>query len=400
MIRLTTPGRDGYHMPGEFEPHRGCILIWPKRPGSWPYGAEPARAAFARVIEAISKSEIVYLAVEEDTKNSAQELLRDLIEAGRVELFSAPSDDAWARDVGPTFVVSQEDDIDKRKLRCVDWAFNAWGGEYNGLYASWEKDDAFADAFACAHEIPVYDAHPFVLEGGSVHSDGEGTLLVTETCLLSKGRNPSLTKQQIEEKLKEYLGAEKVLWLPCGIYQDETDEHVDNVCAFVRPGEVVLAWTDNKEDPQYAMSKACLDYLERETDAKGRSITVHRLPIPDHPILVGEEELSGYQFEEGEDAREAGDRLAASYVNFYFSNAAVVLPAFGGENEESDQRAVQIMQKLCPDRQVIPVAAREILLGGGNIHCITQQIPDADGMNKEKNDAQGNSSCGPDEMQP
>lgn len=375
MMQLTTPDRDGYHMPGEFEPHKGCIMIWPRRPGSWPYGAKPAREAFTRVIEAISRSETVYLAVEEETKDSAGEALTELVAAGRVVLFQAQTDDAWARDVGPTFVVSKEDDIEKRRLRCVDWAFNAWGGEYNGLYASWEKDDAFADSFARAHGITVYDVHPFVLEGGSIHSDGEGTLLVTETCLLSKGRNPSLTKRQIEEKLMAYLGAKKVLWLPCGIYQDETDEHVDNVCAFIRPGEVVLAWTDNKEDPQYAMSKACLDYLERETDAKGRHVIVHKLPIPEHPICVKEEELQGYQFEEGEDVRSVGDRLAASYVNFYFSNDAVVLPAFGGENEESDIRAAQIMQKLCPDRRVIPVPARDILLGGGNIHCITQQIP-------------------------
>ena len=375
MMQLTTPDRDGYYMPGEFEPHKGCILIWPRRPGSWPYGAKPAREAFTRVIEAIAQSETVYLAVEEETQDSAGEALTELVADGRVVLFQTQTDDAWARDVGPTFVVSKEDDIERRKLRCVDWAFNAWGGEYNGLYASWEKDDAFAGVFARAHGIPVYDAHPFVLEGGSIHSDGEGTLLVTETCLLSKGRNPSLTKRQIEEKLMEYLGARKVLWLPCGIYLDETDEHVDNVCAFLKPGEVVLAWTDNREDPQYAMSKACLDYLERETDAKGRHLIVHKLPIPEHPICVKEEDLQGYQFEEGEDVRSVGDRLAASYVNFYFSNDAVVLPAFGEENEESDIRAAQIMQKLCPDRRVIPVPARDILLGGGNIHCITQEIP-------------------------
>ena len=214
-----------------------------------------------------------------------------------------------------------------------------------------------------------------MLEGGSVHSDGEGTVMVTESCLLSKGRNPDLTKEEITEKLKAYLGAEKVLWLPRGIYMDETNEHVDNVCAFLKPGEVILAWTDNREDPQYPLSMACLGYLEGETDAKGRKITVHKLPIPDHPVCVTGEELEGYVFEEGEDVREEGERLAASYVNFYFSNGAVILPAFGGENEESDRRAAQILGKLCPDREIIPVYARDILTGGGNIHCITQQIP-------------------------
>lgn len=142
--------------------------------------------------------------------------------------------------------------------------------------------------------------------------------MVTESCLLSKGRNPDLTKEEITEKLKAYLGAEKVLWLPRGIYMDETNEHVDNVCAFLKPGEVILAWTDNREDPQYPLSMACLGYLEGETDAKGRKITVHKLPIPDHPVCVTREELEGYVFEEGEDVREEGERLAASYVNFYF----------------------------------------------------------------------------------
>lgn len=199
--------------------------------------------------------------------------------------------------------------------------------------------------------------------------------MVTESCLLSAGRNPSLSKGEIEERLKWYLGAKKVLWLPRGIYMDETNEHVDNVCAFLRPGEVVLAWTDDEKDPQYRLSKACLAYLEGEQDAVGRSLVVHKLPIPEVPVCITEEEVRGYGFAEGEDEREVGERLAASYVNFYFSNGAVVMPVFGGENEMSDRRAVEIMERLNPEREVIPIPARDILVGGGNIHCITQQIP-------------------------
>ena len=160
---------------------------------------------------------------------------------------------------------------------------------------------------------------------------------------MSPGRNPSLTKEQIEDRLKEYLGAKKVLWLPSGIYNDETNEHVDNVCAFIRPGEVVLAWTDDESDPQFAMSKADLDYLESVTDAKGRKITVHKLYIPDKPVLIGEKDLAGYEFEEGEDQRELGERLAASYVNFYFVNGAALVPQFGDGNKESDKRAFREM---------------------------------------------------------
>lgn len=387
----SVPARDGFTMPGEFEPHEGCIMIWPFRPGSWNYGAGPAREAFRQVIYAIAGSERVWVAAGKDCLESARRMLyeegmgqsKEVLE--RIEIFQAETDDSWARDVGPTFVKNASGQV-----RCVNWEFNAWGGEADGLYASWDKDNAFAKAFAAEEGYFCYDASPFVLEGGAIHSDGEGTLLVTEACLLSQGRNPSLGKEEIEERLKAYLGIQKVIWLPRGIYNDETNEHVDNVCAFLRPGHVVLAWTDNQEDPQYELSMACLRTLEKERDAKGRAITVHKLPVPDVPICVTEEEVEGFVFEEGEDFREPGERLAASYVNFYFSNDAVVLPVFGGENEESDKRAVKIMEVLCPQRRVIPVSARAILSGGGNIHCITQQVPKGnritpgDGKSQEK----------------
>lgn len=400
-------------MPGEYEPHHGCIMIWPERPGSWIYGAKGARRAFRDVIAAIAKSEKVYVAAGRTCIENAVHMLlgenavfcekencyrmadgQMLPWQRNIEIFEADTDDAWARDIGPTFVVKQdvtaadEEQEPEREVRAVSWEFNAWGGEVDGLYASWDRDNAFAVFFAKKYGYTCCRTAPFVLEGGSVHSDGEGTLLVTEACLLSAGRNPDLTKMEIEERLKRYLGAEKVLWLPRGIYQDETNEHVDNVCAFVRPGEVVLAWTDREDDPQYALSKQCLDYLERERDARGRGIKVHKLPIPDHPVCITQEELQGYTFEEGEDIREAGERLAASYVNFYFSNRAVVMPVFGGENEESDQRAIKILKELCPEREVIPVPARDILVGGGNIHCITQQIPAGSARNQmEENPA-------------
>lgn len=391
---LTTPAADGFFMPGEFEPHSGCIMIWPERPGSWIYGAVAARKAFRNVIAAIAESEKVYVAAGKNGMDSAKVILcsGNAEWQKNVEIFEAETDDAWARDVAPTFVIRKagqqpESEPDRETeagkkvslrpdmVRAVNWEFNAWGGNVDGLYASWEKDNAFAAYFAEKYGYALYDAAPFVLEGGSVHSDGEGTIMATEACLLSKGRNPNLSKAEIEEQLKKNLGAEKVLWLPRGIYNDETNEHVDNVCAFLRPGEVVLAWTDDKNDPQYPLSSACLNYLEKETDAKGRKIIVHKLPIPDDPVCITEEELKGYEFEAGEDEREAGERLAASYVNFYFSNDAVVMPVFGGENEESDRRAIAIMEKLNPERKVIPIYARDILVGGGNIHCITQQIP-------------------------
>ncbi|MBR4344382.1 MAG: agmatine deiminase [Lachnospiraceae bacterium] len=361
------PKADNFRMPGEFEPHRGCIMIWPERPGSWPYGAKAARKAFKEIISAIAESEDVFVAAGEKSFSSAQEELKNI---KNVTVFPAETDDAWARDVAPTFIKN-----DKGIVRAINWEFNAWGGKYNGLYSSWEKDNKFARLFAEREGYEIYDASPFVLEGGSIHSDGEGTLLVTEECLLSPGRNPHLSKEEIEEILKVYLGVEKIIWLPNGIYNDETDGHIDNICAFIRPSEVVLAWTDDETDPQYALSKADYEILVNEKDAKGRPIRVHKLPIPEKKVFVNEEDLKGYSFEEGEDEREAGERLAASYVNFYFSNGAVVMPAFGGDNEKSDMEAARILADLCPERKVIQIAARDILLGGGNIHCITQQIP-------------------------
>ncbi|MBR6044939.1 MAG: agmatine deiminase [Ruminococcus sp.] len=376
MKLRSIPSDDGFCMPAEFSPHRATVIIFPERPGSWGYGAEPAQAVFAEIIRHIAEEERVYVIVSDKTEKKAEALFGGY---DNVILLNIPTDDSWARDVAPTFVT------DGRDVRGIDWQFNAWGGSYDGLYAHWENDNALAEKFCGLAGYECYDAQHFVLEGGSVHSDGEGTLMVTESCLLSRGRNPQLTKEQIERNLCSYLGGKKVLWLPRGIYNDETNEHVDNVCAFIRPGEVVLAWTDDENDPQYPLSKADLDYLESVTDAKGRKIKVHKLPIPDVPVTITEHDLAGYTFEEGEDEREVGERLAASYVNFYFTNGSILLPQFGGVNKASDERAVRIMQELCPDRRIIPIDAREIIIGGGNIHCITQQIPAA-GRNASRSD--------------
>ncbi len=408
-IKFKTSADDSFYMPAEFTEHDGTIMIYPVRPGSWGTDRSGALDSFKKIFLEIIKRENLYLLADKehfeeaiklldsvineycdelkDTCGYEDEFIRLLDSTGRNEenvdnliledlledrclVLPIEADDAWARDVGPTFVVDEEGE-----LRGINWSFNAWGGDVDGLYASWERDNKVAARFCDMCEIDWYDAEPFVLEGGSIHTDGEGTLLVTESCLLSNGRNPSMTRKQIEEKLMNYLGVEKILWLPRGIYNDETNEHVDNVCAFTAPGEVVLAWTDDENDPQYELSKKCLDYLEKETDAAGRSIIIHKLPIPDQPILITEDDLSNYEFEEGEDVREEGERLAASYVNFYFINGAVLVPQFGGDNEVSDRRAIEIMADICKDREVIGVPARNILLGGGNIHCITQQIP-------------------------
>lgn len=307
--------------------------------------------------------------VSEGRKEEAAKMLPET-----VRLVVMDTDDAWARDTGPTFVVSGNVDTpyEARDLRGINWEFNAWGGTYDGLYADWDNDNLVAGQFMSYLGCQGYNAAPFVLEGGSIHTDGEGTMLVTESCLLSKGRNPQLSREQIDDKLKQYCNVSKIIWLPCGIYNDETNEHVDNVCAFTAPAEVVLAWTDDENDPQYEMSKACLSVLENVTDAKGRHIKVRKMLIPKKPVCITEEELNGFEFEEGEDMREAGERLAASYVNFYIANDSVIVPQF---DDEADSLAINVLKEAFPDREIVGIYARDIIVGGGNIHCITQQIP-------------------------
>lgn len=361
IIYDSTPAGDGFHMPAEFEPHQGCILIFPERPDSWQYGGYAARKAFVRIAEAIARSEQVTVCASAAQYDNARALLPE-----HIRVVEMSSNDSWARDYAPTFVRNEFGDV-----RGIDWGFNAWGGLYDGLYFPWDQDNKMARKLCDLFGADVYDKRDFILEGGSIHVDGEGTCIVTEACLLSPGRNPSLTKEEIEENLRQYLGISTVIWLPCGIYQDETNEHVDNICAFTAPGEVVLAWTDEEEDVQYRMSLACLKVLEQAVDAKGRRIKVHKLPIP-KPVTITGEECEGLDLCEGEPTRTPGERLAASYVNFYIANKNIVMPGF---HDPADEKAKAILQELFPNREVIQIYARDILIGGGNIHCITQQIP-------------------------
>lgn len=360
-IFKTTPREDGFRMPAEFEPHEGCIMIWPERADSWRCGAVEARKAFKQVIETIALSEKVTVCASFEGYDTARQMLDS-----NVRVVEMSSDDSWARDVAPTFVIN-----DKGDIRGIDWYFNAWGGLVDGLYFPWDRDNKMAGKICDLLDVDTYDAKDFVLEGGSIHVDGEGTAIVTEACLLSKGRNPDMSKEEIEDKLKQYLGVDKVIWLKNGIYNDETNEHVDNICAFTAPGHVVLSWTDDESDPQYMMSKSCLDILESERDARGRKITVHKLPLPS-PVYMDEEECDGLIYFNGEPTRVLGERLAASYVNFYISNKHIVMPGF---DDPMDSVAKKILEDLFPDREVVQIPASEILIGGGNIHCITQQIP-------------------------
>jgi agmatine deiminase len=358
----SEPRRDGYRMPGEFEPHAACWMLWPERPDNWRLGAKPAQQAFVALATAIAASDPVSVGSSAQQFGNARRLLPPAVRV--VEL---SHDDAWMRDVGPSFVVN-----DKGGRRGVDWQFNAWGGLNGGLYFPWDQDDAVAQKVLEIEGDERYRA-PLIMEGGAIHVDGQGTLITTEQCLLNLNRNPALTRVQIETLLKRYLNVEVVIWLGKGVHLDETDGHVDNLCAFVRPGEVVLTWTRDKSDPQYSISRDAYERLSDARDARGRRLKVHKLQQPE-PLFMTAEEAAGVDAVAGTRPRAAGGRLAASYVNFYIGTNRVVVPLL---DKRSDAAALRTLRELFPRREVVGVPGRELLLGGGNVHCVTQQMPPA-----------------------
>jgi agmatine deiminase len=354
----STPAADGFRMPAEWEAHAGCWMAWPHRHDNWRELAEPAQRAFAEVAAVIAAAEPVTVAAAPAHLERARELL-----PASVRLVELPSDDAWMRDIGPTFVVDGAGGV-----RGVDWRFNAWGG----IYRHWELDEAAAAGVLDVEGAGRYRA-PLVLEGGSIHVDGQGTVLTTEECLLNPNRNPDLSREQIERLLCEYLGASKVIWLGRGLPGDETDGHVDNLACFVAPGAVLLTDTDDREGELHEVCADARGRLELATDAAGRSLEVITIHAPG-PLSIEAAEAAGVQHVEGTLPRCAGDPMAASYVNFYPANGRVVFPLL---DPSRDEHAAEVLRRCFPGREVVGVAGREILLGGGNIHCITQQVPRA-----------------------
>ncbi len=356
----SIPARDGFAMPAEFAPHAGCWLLWPERPDNWREAARPAQLAFAQVAATIARFEPVTVGVSTPHYAAARTLLPDA-----VRLVEMAHDDAWMRDVGPTCIVDR-----RGTVRGVDWRFNAWGGLNGGLYFPWDQDEQVAGKVLEIERLDRYRA-PLVMEGGALHVDGAGTALVTEECLLNPNRNPQLGRAGIEARLRDYLGVRQVIWLGKGVVNDETGGHIDNLACFVRPGVVCLTWPDDRGDPQYPISLDAWERLSEARDARDRRLTVVRLPSPP-PLTMSAREAAGVLRRKGTRPRLADERLAASYVNFYIANGGIVMPLL---DAHTDRRAAAALKRLFPRRRVVGVAAREILLGGGNIHCITQQIP-------------------------
>jgi agmatine deiminase len=351
-------------MPAEWAPHTQTWMIWPERPDNWRLGGKPAQAAFSAVAMAIAEFEpVTVCASAGQYENARQRLAHD-----NIRVLEISTDDAWVRDTGPTFVTNGSGEV-----RGVDWIFNAWGGLDGGLYANWVRDDQVARKILEIERCARYRTEGFVLEGGSIHVDGEGTLITTEECLLNRNRNPHLGRSEIEQMLHAHLAIDSVIWLPDGLFNDETDGHVDNFCCYVRPGEVLLAWTDDPQNPNYPRCQAAMGVLEQVRDAKGRQLIVHKMPIPG-PLYASDEECAGVDLVAGSQERDPSIRLAGSYVNFLIVNGGIIAPSF---DDPQDEAARAILQRLFPEHRVVMVPGREILLGGGNIHCITQQQPAA-----------------------
>jgi len=352
----TTPQHDGFWMPAEFEPHAGSWMLWPERPDNWRQNAGPAQSAFAAVAAAIARFEPVTVGASAGEFAHARAQL-----PGTVRVIELSSDDAWMRDVGPSFLVDA-----RGGLRGVDWRFNAWGG----VYRNYERDEAVAQKVLELADAARYQA-PMVNEGGAFHVDGQGTVLVTEQCLLNPNRNPALSRTRIEQLLRRYLGASCVIWLGEGVVNDETGGHVDNLVCFARPGHVALSWCEQARDPQHRVSRDALERLRSARDARGRRLKVHLLPSPG-PLYMSAREARGIRAQRGIRQLRAGTRLAASYVNFYLANGGLILPLL---DTRTDGAARRTLQRIFPRRRIVGVPAREILLGGGDIHCITQQQP-------------------------
>ena len=331
-FRTTRPAADGFFMPPEWAPHDGSWMAWPCRKDGHGGLLAEARAAYANVARAIAEFEKITMVVNPPDEKEAAQALGDAVTVLPITI-----DDAWMRDSGPTFLVN-----DKGEVAGVDWLFNAWGYKYD----PWHNDDAVAAAILRHLQLPRY-LSPLVMEGGSFHSDGDGTLLTTSQCLLHTNRNPRLSQADIEQLLCAYLGVQKIVWLAGDEHDDETDGHVDNVACFAAPGRVLIMADDDDKS-----LRENHHLLRQADDARGRAFDIVALPRPQ----VGEK----------------GVNFLASYINFYFTNGGIVMPSFGvGE----DARARAMLAEQFPDRRVVQVPSLDIVRGGGGIHCITQQQP-------------------------
>ncbi|MBM3847501.1 MAG: agmatine deiminase family protein, partial [Verrucomicrobia bacterium] len=332
-------------MPAEWEPHEGTWFSWPRPQGiSFPDKYDTVPPVYAELIKHLVEVEAVHINVwdadMEETVRSTLSRLKTPLE--RVSFHHFPSYEPWCRDHGPIFLVRKRDSGVERAV--VDWRYNAWGGKY----PPYDLDDAVPEKVAKLRDLPLFSPD-MILEGGSIEVNGAGTVLTTEACLLNPNRNPKLSQSEISQFLRDYLGVTKVIWLGDGIVGDDTDGHIDDLARFVSPNTVVTIVEEDIEDANFQLLQENYDRLRKATDQDGHVFRVVKLPTPG---------LVEY----------AGQRLPASYANFYIANQIVLVPTFRHPN---DRRAVEILQAEFPDRRVIGVDSTELIWGLGSFHCIS-----------------------------
>lgn len=336
------PKQLGFKMPPEWTTHERTLISWPVQDSMcFPDDYTAVSKGYKELVTAIAEFEPVTVLVNE----SQLAEVKDAITGENIELLTIEHNDAWLRDNGPTFIKNEQGE-----RAAVNWQFNSWGGKY----APWDLDNAVAPKVLDHFGVKQFDA-PLIMEGGSFHVDGEGTLITTEECLLNDNRNPNMTREQIEEALRNYLNVEKIIWLKRGLSGDETDGHVDNIACFAAPGKIILQVCHDPEDENYEITIENLEILKNTTDAKGRSLEIIEIEQPPKRMF--------------EDSR-----LTLSYLNFYFVNGGIILPVFGEDAAEADQKAIEILEKTFPNHQVRTIDGMAVIKEGGNVHCTTQQM--------------------------
>lgn len=348
VMKLATPASLGFHMPAEWEEHEATLLAWPHDPLTFPDRIGKAEEAYVSIIKAIALSEKVYLLVlDERMQQRVSAMLLDAgVDLSVVRFFAVPYADVWFRDYGPTFVV----DRNARKRAMVDWIFSAWGDKYEEL----KKDSAIPSFLNGFFRVKRFEPG-IVMEGGSIDVNGRGMLLTTEQCLLNRNRNPSLSRKQIEEHLKAYLGVSCIVWLKEGIAGDDTDGHVDDVARFVSPHAVLCAYADSRNDPDFPALGENFSILSEAKDNDGSPLAVLKLPVPARKVVDDE-----------------GKPLPASYANFYIGNTVVLVPQF---NDTNDEKAIAVLSGLFPHRKVVGIDCSSLVFGLGTLHCVSQQVP-------------------------
>jgi agmatine deiminase len=347
--QTMTPAILGYYMPAEWRPHTATWLSWPKDPETWPKRVPQVEDIFLQMMAALTPHEIVNLLVDDETVEQAVRKRCTFEGTHNIRFHQITTIDSWMRDYGPNFIIK-----DEGGLAFNDWLFNAWGNKYEDL----KHDDVVPGQLEKILKIPRFEPG-IVMEGGSIEVNGAGCVMTTEQCLLNPNRNPQLSRTELEQHLKDYLGVGKVLWLGEGIVGDDTDGHIDDIARFVAAGVVLCAVEDDPADANYELLQDNLQRLRHMTDANGRSFEIVTLPMPG---VVGGTST---------DSRNL-DRLPASYANFYIANGVVLAPIFGHAN---DTRALETLQLLFPDRRVVGINCEPLVWGMGTIHCVTQQQP-------------------------